>query len=94
MSNVILKYPLPATELPVGQFSITVPKSARLLSVGNQNGNLVFWYIVNPEEMEETKDVQFIGIETGSSVQSLNKSKFINTVQFKGGAYILHLFYL
>lgn len=100
MNNVIYKYKIDAPEQ-----NIMIPKGAKILSVGTQDGMSVsMWAAVNPDnELEERK---FVSVETGvvrctvkmscgqteEIILPLDESKFIGTVLLFEGRYVLHVF--
>nr|DAQ92116.1 MAG TPA: hypothetical protein [Caudoviricetes sp.] len=101
MNNVIYKYQIENTP----EQSIMLPKGAKILSVGTQNGRDVsMWAAVNPNnELEERR---LIVIETGvvrrrikmccgqteEVTLSFDESRFIGTVLLFEGRYVLHIF--
>ncbi len=62
---VIWKFDLEITDTQ----HVILPMDARLLSVGNQRGNLCLWAIVNPVKAMETRCIEIIG--TGNPIEKL-----------------------
>lgn len=75
--------------------TISVPAKAELLSVGEQHGELAFWYSRSLEDGEETQiTVRIVG--TGSIIEDSSSDNkiydHIGTVSFNRGTFILHVF--
>lgn len=79
----ILKYELPLTD----EFTIPMPSSCKVLSVGVQNGIPVIWAQVN--DWAETKPKKFRLIGTGHQISG-ELGRFIGT--FQVDAFVGHLF--
>lgn len=56
--------------------TLTMPKGAKLLSVGNQKGNLCLWYSVDTDMPNEDRVIEIVG--TGNSVEPRSRD-FIGT---------------
>lgn len=84
--RLIYKYRLPICDYPV----ITLPKGAQILSVGEQNGGLHVWALMDDEEKDFIyKKFRIFG--TGNPVVSLVDLKFINTIISRTG-FVWHVF--
>lgn len=84
----ILKYFLSAD--PTGNCKLLLPKSAFILSVQNQKERLVLWASWEPDE-EEAEVRHFSILTTGQHVPRWQR-KFLGTVQFQSGDYVVHVF--
>uniref|UniRef100_A0A6M3JHR0 DUF7352 domain-containing protein n=1 Tax=viral metagenome TaxID=1070528 RepID=A0A6M3JHR0_9ZZZZ len=83
MNKQIWKY---SVELSGDAFSRDIPRGADILSFQNQEGNLVFWASVDPQEEKEGRFFVIIGTGMDFGLHE----KHIGTVQ--DGAYVWHLF--
>lgn len=86
MSERIFKY-----EVPDGNtvHLVPMPVNARIISVGDQDGRLVLWAIVD-------KDAAFVHrmvrvVFTGEPLPVPEPGRFIGTVQFRNGL-VVHVF--
>lgn len=87
----IFKYGLP--ELDNGSFSLNMPKGAKILTAQEQNGTMVMWALVNPENKPEKRN--FLSLGTGNPISySQKRLAYITTVQENEGEYVWHLFEL
>ena len=82
----IWKYPMEVEEF---QF-VEMPVNSMILSVQIQNGIPVIWAKVNTEE-KQTEKRKFKMVPTGGYIEE-EKSKFLETLQFNHGKFILHVF--
>jgi len=75
--------------LPVRQTSVLVemPSDAKVLSCGNQRGQLVVWCAVSP--LNRMVQRRFTVVPTGDAEPN---GVFIGTAQFDSGWYALHVF--
>jgi hypothetical protein len=86
MARTIWKYPLIHTSLPQ---EIKVPVGADLLSVGEQDGDIVLWAAVDPDcEPTATRQITIVG--TGKTIPD-GILRFIGTVQKQSGT-VYHIF--
>lgn len=69
-----------------------VPVGSKLLSVQNQAGKLQAWFLAPVGRDIPPKIHKFNVIETGEVVDIPDNWVFIATVQFDGGAYVVHVF--
>ena len=85
--QTIYKYPAAYTE----EFSLALPKNAKILSVQVQWGEPKIWALVDPEEPLLLRKF-FFGSTEGSIPTSYTKDAlvFIGTIQL--GAFVFHLF--
>lgn len=78
----IYKYPLPSFDC-----IIEMPRNAEIKYVGNQNGNIVLWAMIN--ELDEISKRCFKVFPTGANIDTGN---YIGTVLQVGGAFVWHVF--
>lgn len=71
-------------------FTVSMPKSARFLSVQMQKGTPQMWFLVDPSE--EKMDLRFGIRGTGQPFVITPFDKFLGTFQEAGGTLIWHLF--
>lgn len=70
---------------------IEMPKGARILKVGAQNGNLVFWALVDPAAEKVARKFFLIG--TGHEMHNVIDSEtYLGSAVLGGGELVLHLF--
>jgi len=83
----IYKYPI-----PLGYFSLGLPKGAKILTVHEQHGEPQIWALVNPDEpFTETRNFRVVG--TGHPIgENEEVLRYIGTFQLDGGNFIGHLF--
>ena len=86
MENVIWKYEIK------GMRSIEMPEGAEILTVQNQNNNIVLWILVNPNAEKETRIFEVYG--TGHIIQQNNKFEREYTGTCQIGEYVWHVFEL
>ena len=82
----VFKYPL-----EVRSNVLTVPFGAQILSVGQQNGQLCLWALVEPEAREVQIEITVVG--TGWDIKGRLSDfvdGFLGTVQV--GAFVWHVF--
>lgn len=82
----ICKYELPLS----GSYKLVLPYKSQILSVKNQHSRLVLYAIVNSKEKEMRIHNIVIAL-IGEAVDS-GTHKFINTVMFSNGNYVVHVF--
>lgn len=85
--KTIWKYELPYED----NFSIQMPKAAKILDVQVQHEKPCIWALVDDYADTETRTFFLFG--TGHPVKPFNV-KYIGTFQMKGGALVYHLFEL
>jgi hypothetical protein len=75
--------------------SIEMPKGARVLSVGEQEADLVLWAIVDPEAPKAKRDFRVFGTGWKINVTELELGgwSFVGTVQMKDGL-VFHVWVL
>jgi len=81
----VWKYVLPET----GEFNLSMPEGAHILSVQTQQGCPVLWALVNPEEAR--KERYFRIVLTGHQLDSL-ALVYHGTFQLLGDTFVGHLF--
>lgn len=86
MAYAIYKYEL----LTQGEQLVQMPRGARLMSIQNQAGKTVCWAIVNPDEAKVAR--RFLGFTTGGELPNGDPGKYIATVMYNGGSFVLHWF--
>ena len=81
----IWKFTLPVTDYPV----VSMPKGARVLSVGVQHGEVQIWALVDPEAPKELRGFRVAG--TGHPLEDeIESLRFIGLVQM--GDLVWHIF--
>lgn len=89
MTNTIYKYPLLGTT----RQTIQLPRGARILSAGEQNGTFVLWALVNRRETV-TQDTEVLIYGTGHDANQLTDDhKFVDTVRYPNDL-VFHVFAL
>ncbi len=90
--QIVYKYSIPISAFGTGLY-LDLPKGARLLSVGEQNGELMLWALVEQgETMMEGRLVHVIGTGHPLVPNFLHTTRdFIGTVQMQNGI-VLHVF--
>jgi len=85
--KTIYKYPLRIQ----GHQILELPKDqAQILHVGEQNGSITVWAIINTEQEEmESHNVWIYG--TGHDIEDAEKLKHLGTVQMRDGL-VWHVF--
>lgn len=83
MTRVVWKY-----DLHNGHNSISLPKGAQILSVGEQYGHIKMWALCDPYIHSEGRDVRVVA--TGERFEPLLFTRFLGTVSI--GEYIWHVF--
>ena len=68
-----------------------MPRSAVVVNVRVQHGNVVLWAVVDPVEVE-TMTRLFSLIETGAEVPTSGGAYYLGTSRLCEGNYILHTF--
>lgn len=79
------------TAVKPGDWTLTLPKGARVLSVQNQRGRLALWFEFAPGEKGKTTRA-FRVVVTGERFELPDGSAFLGTVQFYDGDYIVHVY--
>jgi hypothetical protein len=67
-----------------------MPRGACLMSVVNQNENLVVYALVNPKELQIDQRLLRVAV-TGSDPGRVGAGKFLGTVLFDNGQFVLHV---
>lgn len=73
----------------------TMPKDAKVLSVGNQGESLCIWYETDPDTKPKSEPHWFRVAGTGHPLDEEgypNRGRFLGTVQFMGGKLIFHIY--
>ncbi len=87
MKKSIWKFAIEVEDLQ----AITIPKSAIILSVQVQNGQICIWAIVNPSAPTVERVIRMAG--TGHDLTNRPVlGEFIGTVQINGEQFIFHVF--
>ena len=71
--------------------SAVMPKGSKVLSVQNQRGRLTMWTL-EPKTDGPGERRDFEVVATGNDPVRGNPEKFIGTVQFEGGHFVVHVF--
>ena len=85
--KTIYKYKLPLTDLS----EISLPASGDVISVGDQQGELVLWVLVEPDEKMMLRTFRIAGTGHPLGFESPNDVSFIGTVQQASGL-VWHIF--
>lgn len=85
----VFKYVLPTAPDSKGTVVVEMPDTAQILSVANQSEKLVCWARV-PRAGKPVL-VRFLLAETGQDFVLPVNSRFIGTVMFDRGSYVLHV---
>ena len=90
MLDVIHKWAFDLSD--IGEFvKFHVPVGAVILKVDSQHEQLAFWFLKNDQPgIDEEKTFFVVG--TGHFFKPESPLKFINTVQFRNGELVLHVF--
>lgn len=73
------------------RFDLVMPKGARVLSVGEQRGQVQMWVVVDPDAAVERREFHVIG--TGHPhVDAYFEGRFVGTVICSGAALVWHIF--
>jgi len=85
----IFKYPLEITD----HSELLLPAGAKILSVIEQDENIVLYAMVDPTmEYNKSRKIRIVG--TGHEIDDLMGFTFLGTVSLIGGKLIFHIFYL
>lgn len=71
-------------------FALATPHGSRILKVANQHESLAVWYLCDPNTRGTTIYSLYV-FKTGHKVD-LNAHTYIDTVSFRNGNFILHVF--
>lgn len=85
--KTIWKYSL----LPTTGQNLSLPFGAEILSVKEQNENIVLYALVDPNEEGKTNRMVLI-FGTGHEISNIKGFQFIDTVKLQGGALMFHVF--
>lgn len=85
MSQVIYKYPVQPEE-----FTLMLPKGAKILTAQTQFDTPQMWALVDPEAQPEPR--RFVALPTGLIFHDPTPIEYINTFRLLGGSLIFHLF--
>ena len=83
--KTIYKYPLTITD----RQDVEMPTGSRLLSVGEQEGQLILWVAVDTNKPTISRCIVIVG--TGNPAKNIVDSPFIGTVQMSNGL-VWHVF--
>lgn len=83
---VIYKYSIPDGHFP----KVTLPYKASVISVGQQNGKLVIWCTVSPNQLDKVYDQDFYVVWTGCEIPR-GATYFVGTVQMPDGI-VVHVY--
>lgn len=79
-----------ALSLRTDEFTIKMPKGAKVLSVQMQYGEPRLWVLVDDTQPLESREFYWRG--TGHNCDGVEPGSFVGTVQMQGGDLIFHLF--
>ena len=75
-----------------GTVELEIPKNSAILAVKEQRGEVVVYYLCDPDE-KETYHFKFHLFETGEDLsESIDSLSYLKTVFLFGGEYVLHVF--
>ena len=69
---------------------VPMPVGAKILSVQNQHEKLTVWFECDPRAGREERHLKLV--HTGSEFSRPVNDAYLGTVQFGGGAYVLHVY--
>lgn len=72
--------------------ALQLPKGAKVLSAGEQLGDIMLWVLVNPDPTVEHEVRQFEVHGTGHQIVYPDELTFIDTVHLNDGKFIFHVF--
>ncbi len=85
----VWKYATPLDKLgDIVEF--VMPMGARVLSVGAQNDSLCLWALVDEHAPPRSRTFRVAG--TGHPLDQSSANRFVGTVQFTGGSFVVHVF--
>jgi hypothetical protein len=88
--RTIYKYAIPFPKDDEKGVVVQMPRNARVLSVGEQNGEIFAWALVESQEMEPRR---FWIHGTGHPVSNhVTATHFLGTVHMRGVALVFHVF--
>ena len=85
--KTVYKYSLRVTDSQV----ITLPKGSKILSVGEQHGNIRLWALVDTTEPEAEQHTIIVH-GTGHNANDVEGATFIGTVFLADGSLVFHVF--
>jgi hypothetical protein len=87
----VYKYAIPLEKLLDDVVTLEIPICAEFLSVVNQNENLTFYFMVDPNDASVEKSFRVAG--TGHPLHpSIQKDHYLGTVLFVKGSLVFHIF--
>jgi len=84
----IWKYKLPCTS----RSEVSMPKGAQVLTAQTPFDELCVWALVDPDAPLTTR--RFAMVATSENADDVLNARYINTVQFRGGLLVFHIFEL
>lgn len=75
-----------------GMTTVILPTDAIVLSVQAQHGSLVLWYLFNDASEPAPRERTFRSYLTGHRMTEYRESRYLGTVQFDKGFYVVHVF--
>lgn len=86
MNTSIWKFPIRIDD----ELVIAMPRGARILHVGMQNGDPQLWAMVDTEALKVDRNFAIRG--TGHPADGLKEVLFVGTFMMAGGGLVFHLF--
>ena len=88
--RTVYKYPLQLTD----KQEIELPEHAAILHVGEQNGELCVWVLVNTENGKEPWVFYVCGTghELRDRIETLHPAVYVGTVQMQNAPLVWHVF--
>ena len=72
--------------------TIEMPKDSEILKAGVQNGKMVLWVLVDPEDDKEQRRFRLTGTGHKITDDEAGKLHYIGTFLLYGGSLVFHLF--
>jgi hypothetical protein len=85
--KTVYKYTLATTDEQI----LSLPKGSRILSVEEQNQNIVLYALVDTEE-KQVCEYKIIVVGTGHIASDAADCEFLGTVKLLGGELMFHVF--
>lgn len=84
--KAVYKYEIPIED----EFTLVLPKGARLLCIQAQRDTPCLWALVDTLVVREARHFRLAG--TGHPIENPESLSFIDTFQMHGGASVFHVF--
>jgi len=77
-------------EIVLGEFILSMPTGAHILSMAVQAGRVCMWALVNPDAPTVPRRFNCVG--TGHPIDADELGSFVGTCMLAGGGLVFHLF--